>query len=88
MLLVSVLVLTNTVSADGSIGGVYKAGVQLAERTSGQANTEIRELTDTTKQTDSSEDQKPAVPPPPTKDQSEQQDQKSGAKSDNSRKNH
>ncbi len=33
MLLVAILVLTNTVSADGSIGGVYDAGLQLAERT-------------------------------------------------------
>lgn len=33
MLLVAVLVLTNTVSADGSIGGVYQAGLQLAGQT-------------------------------------------------------
>jgi anti-sigma factor RsiW len=32
MLLVCVLVLTSTVSADGSIGGMYRAGIQLAER--------------------------------------------------------
>ncbi|HKQ99828.1 MAG TPA: zf-HC2 domain-containing protein [Pyrinomonadaceae bacterium] len=32
MLLVCVLVLTNTVSADGSIGGMYRAGMQLAGR--------------------------------------------------------
>lgn len=32
MLLVCVLVLTNTVSADGSISGMYRAGIQLAER--------------------------------------------------------
>lgn len=36
MLLVAVLVLTNTVSADGSIGGVYDAGLQLAGRTAPQ----------------------------------------------------
>jgi hypothetical protein len=36
-LLVAILVLTNTVSADGSIGGVYDAGLQLAERTSAQS---------------------------------------------------
>lgn len=35
MLLVAVLVLTSTVSADGSIGGVYNAGVRLAEQTGG-----------------------------------------------------
>src|ERR671939_1075819 len=33
MLLVAVLVLTNTVSADGSISGMYSASVRLAERT-------------------------------------------------------
>jgi anti-sigma factor RsiW len=33
MLLVAVLVLTNTVSADGSISGMYRASVQLAEKT-------------------------------------------------------
>lgn len=33
MILVAVLVLTNTVSADGSISGVYNAGLALAERT-------------------------------------------------------
>src|SRR5918911_841612 len=32
MLLVCVLVLTSTVSADGSISGMYNAGIQLAER--------------------------------------------------------
>jgi hypothetical protein len=35
MLLAATLVLTNTVSADGSISGVYAAGLQLAERTVG-----------------------------------------------------
>lgn len=33
MLLLAVLVLTNTVSRDGSISGMYQASVQLAERT-------------------------------------------------------
>ncbi|OLE55426.1 MAG: hypothetical protein AUG51_02915 [Acidobacteria bacterium 13_1_20CM_3_53_8] len=36
MLLVAVLVLTSTVSADGSIGGMYSASVHLAERTYAQ----------------------------------------------------
>jgi hypothetical protein len=36
MLLAAVLVLSSTVSADGSISGVYDAGLQLAERTAGQ----------------------------------------------------
>lgn len=34
MLLMAILVLTSTVSSDGSISGVYDAGLQLAERTS------------------------------------------------------
>jgi anti-sigma factor RsiW len=33
MLLLSVMVLTNTVSADGSIGGMYRASLKLAEQT-------------------------------------------------------
>lgn len=37
MLLVSVFVLTNTVSTDGSVGGIYHASLQLAERTGGNA---------------------------------------------------
>lgn len=41
MLLVCVLVLTSTVSADGSISGMYRAGIKLAERTySGTAEEE------------------------------------------------
>lgn len=37
MILVAILVLTNTVSADGSIGGIYNASLELAERTTGKA---------------------------------------------------
>src|SRR6184192_969612 len=37
MLLVAVFVLTNTVSTDGSVGGIYHASMQLAERTAGSA---------------------------------------------------
>jgi hypothetical protein len=37
MLLAAILVLTSTVSTDGSISGVYAAGLQLAERTGAQA---------------------------------------------------
>lgn len=33
MLLVAVLVLTSTVSADGSVGGMYRASIKLAEKT-------------------------------------------------------
>lgn len=45
MLLASVFVLANTVSADGSISGVYHAGLSLATQTSGNSNGEIKEIT-------------------------------------------
>jgi anti-sigma factor RsiW len=38
MLLVSVFVLTNTVSTDGSVSGIYNASLQLAERTASNAS--------------------------------------------------
>jgi len=38
MLLVSVFVLTNTVSTDGSVGGIYNASLRLASRTAGNAS--------------------------------------------------
>ena len=41
MLLVAVMVLTNTVSADGSISGVYRAGLQLVDR-KGATSKQIR----------------------------------------------
>jgi len=37
MLLVAVIVLTNTVSADGSISGMYRASIRLAEKTYSQS---------------------------------------------------
>lgn len=68
MLLVAMMVLTNTVSADGSIGGVYQAGLQLA----GQTGTGTQRLV-------GGEDQKP--PTPPAKQENEQKDQsQSGSK--------
>lgn len=38
MLLVSIFVLTNTVSTDGSVGGIYHASLQLAQRTADSAS--------------------------------------------------
>jgi hypothetical protein len=70
MLLVAILVLTNTVSADGSIGGVYNASLTLAEQTSGQAKTEVEEITNT-RQPAALRDDKPI--PPPVNDGSDQQ---------------
>jgi hypothetical protein len=63
MLLVAIMVLTNTVSADGSIGGVYDAGLQLAARTSGNPKN-VQELV-------GGESETPAAPAKP----SEQKDQ-------------
>jgi anti-sigma factor RsiW len=71
MLLVAILVLTNTVSADGSIGGVYNASLQLAEQTSGKSNTQVNEITNDLKELVDSPDKNPAPPPP--KDSSDQQ---------------
>jgi anti-sigma factor RsiW len=72
MLLVAILVLTNTVSADGSISGVYNAGVQLAEQT------DLKQLVE-------SDVRKPA--PPPSKNATDQQKEqdKSNAKANNGR---
>jgi Putative zinc-finger len=45
MLLVAVFVLTNTVSADGSISGVYSASLQLAGQSATGSNGGIKEIT-------------------------------------------
>jgi hypothetical protein len=75
MLLAAVLVLSSTVSADGSIGGVYNAGLQLAKRTSGQTQVLSGELPPATSEQN--------VPPPaPQKKGSDQQQERSGAKPD------
>ena len=65
MVLAATVVLTNTVSADGSISGVYAAGLQLAERTGAQT----RSMTEDQKQL-----QQLAPPAPPA-----QKTQKNGA---------
>jgi predicted anti-sigma-YlaC factor YlaD len=74
MLLVAILVLTNTVSADGSIGGVYDAGLQLAERT-GQS----RSITDYPLSVIGNQEQKPAAAPE-QKQGADQQKDSSGNK--------
>ncbi|HEY5885945.1 MAG TPA: zf-HC2 domain-containing protein [Pyrinomonadaceae bacterium] len=48
MLLVAVFVLTNTVSADGSISGVYDASLRLAERSAGSKG--VKDITNGLKQ--------------------------------------
>jgi anti-sigma factor RsiW len=44
MLLVAVLVLTSTVSADGSVGGMYRASIKLAEKTYANGATSVKGL--------------------------------------------
>jgi hypothetical protein len=87
MLLVAILVLTNTVSADGSISGVYNASLLLAERTSGKASAELKAI-EGSKQLVSPEEQKP-VPSPPAKESTEQQKEqdKSSSKANGSSNN-
>jgi anti-sigma factor RsiW len=75
MLLAAMLVLTSTVSADGSITGVYNAGLQLAERTTGQTQALSGDVKPV-----SSEQNVP--PPPPQKHGTDQQQDHSGAKPD------
>jgi hypothetical protein len=73
MLLAAVLVLSSTVSADGSISGVYSAGLQLAEQTQTQA------LSGNAKPVSSEQD----FPPPPSqKKNGDQQQEQSGEKPD------
>ena len=74
MLLAAVLVLSSTVSADGSIKGVYKAGLELAVQTSGQTqalSSDVKPIL--------SEEQ---VAPPAPQKRSDQQQEHSGAKPD------
>ena len=76
MLLVAILVMANTVSVDGSIRGVYDAGLQLAERTNGNANSDIRLVT--------GEKEKPVneqPPPPPAQKPTAEPQQKDQNKS-------
>ena len=75
MLLAAVLVLTSTVSADGSITGIYNAGLQLAERTGGQTQAFSSDVKPA-----SSEQNVPAQAP--QKQGSDQQHERSGAKPD------
>jgi hypothetical protein len=83
MLLAAVLVLTNTVSADGSIGGVYDAGLQLAEQTSGKSKGDIKEVTGDTQQLIDDSNQKPAAPPQKPSGEQQDKDQNKNAKPDN-----
>ena len=68
MLLVAVFVLTNTVSADGSISGVYSASLRLAEQSyAAGANGGIKEITNGFKELVGG--QRESAPPPTEKSQ-------------------
>jgi len=75
-LLVAVFVLTNTVSADGSISGVYSASLRLVEQGSDTgANGGIKEITKGLKELVGGEPQAP----PTTQDQNTQKQKQTGA---------
>lgn len=77
MLLIAVFVLTNTVSPDGSIGGVYAAGLHLASRSTGaNSDRELKKLTD---ELGGNSTQEPATAPPvsqPTEPERQNEGQK------------
>jgi hypothetical protein len=78
MILVAVLVLTNTVSADGSIGGVYDAGLALAEKTGARSQIVPASLQN------NNIDREPAPPPPLQQKQNpEQHKEAAGGKPEN-----
>ena len=65
MLLVAMMVLTNTVSADGSISGVYDAGIKLAQQTSGTSKDalQVQPPAPPARQSDQQDQHKPATKP-------------------------
>ncbi len=89
MLLVAVFVLANTVSADGSISGVYHASIRLAEQTSGSSNGEIEEITNGLKELVSGEDLKPsAAPQKQETDQQKEQAKPAGSQNKSGQNKH
>ena len=84
MLLVAVFVLTNTVSADGSISGVYSASMRLVEQSSATgSNGGIREITKGLKELVGAQNQAP----PPAQDQNNPQKQKQNGGPSKNRQN-
>ena len=74
MLLVAMLVLTNTVSADGSISGVYSAGVNLAAQSASTgSNGGLKEITKGFKELVSGERQQQSTQPTPEQKQNNEQ---------------
>src|SRR6185369_2363542 len=83
MILVAVLVLTNTVSADGSIGGVYDAGLALAEKTGAQSQI----LPESLQKINDNREQTPPAPPPQKQNNDQHKDTAGGKPENNGRKN-
>jgi anti-sigma factor RsiW len=79
MILVAVLVLTNTVSADGSISGVYDAGLALAEKTGAQSQMVPASLQDLNE----NREQTPPPPPAPKQNGDNHKDSAGSGKPDN-----
>jgi len=81
MLLIAVFVLSNTVSADGSIGGVYQASLRLAEQSyAGSTKTGLEELKDGIKglvEPRPGSNPTPSQTPPAGDDQSRKKDDQS-----------
>jgi hypothetical protein len=76
MLLVAVFVLTNTVSADGSISGVYSASLRLAEQSyAAGSNGGIKEITKGLKELVGGQEQSPQPQPTEQTQGSDQQKQ-------------
>jgi len=82
MILVAVLVLTNTVSADGSIGGVYDAGLALAEKTGVQSQI----LPATLEKINDNREQTPPTPPQQKQNNDQHKDTTGGKPENNGRK--
>jgi len=83
MLLVAVFVLTNTVSADGSISGVYSASLRLVEQSSAaSSNGGIKEITKGLKELVGG-----SQAPPANQDQNDTQKQKQGGAGTKNRQN-
>lgn len=86
MMLLAVLVLTNTVSADGSISGVYDAGLALADRTSTSSQVVPESLQKVQKVSEPREQTPPPVPQ--QKQTGDQHKETSGTKAEsNGRRN-
>ncbi len=82
MLLVAVFVLTNTVSADGSISGVYSASLRLAERSyAGGSGGGIKEITQGLKELVGGQHQ--STPPASEQSQPKQSPKQNGAPNKN-----